>query len=274
MRERRARGGRVVQRARARPQSHPRLQAGFGGSRVGPRPARRGLGAQTKAQLAAQRAGESAALSPGAVQGAGPGARGGETRGRGLAPGAGRPREGWGWLERAALSRGLGSQASGRLRADAERASERSGPGHGAAGGGRAAAGAGAARAAALGECAGRRGGRRPGPRSPPPPTWPGRGGCAAETLARDGGARQGPRAGTGWRHPPPWGCAEGHPGDPAMDRGRGRPSWEPVGRQATLLSLRLALGMVRPAIPGGQAEKLRAGWELGRARTRLSLPA
>ena len=276
MRERRARGGRVVQRAGPRPpspvpsQTPGRVWRGVGLGR-GPRG---GAGGPDKGSLGcAAGQGERSLQSRGGPGGGAwcPG-RGG--RGRGLAPGAGRPREGWGWLERAALSRGLSSLASGRLRAGAERASERSGPGHGAAGGGRAAAGAGAARAAARGECAGRRGRRRPGPLSPPPPTWLGRRGCAAGTLARDGGARQGPRAGTGRRHPPPWGCPEGHPGDPATDRGRGRPSWEPVGRPATLLSLRLALGMARPAIPGGQAEKLLAGWELGRARTRLSLPA
>lgn len=56
-------------------------------------------------------------------------------------------------------------------------------------------------------------------------------------------------------------------PENAVWGQGRGRPAWEPLGRRATLPSLLVALGMARPAIPGDRAEKLRAGWELGRVR-------
>lgn len=55
---------------------------------------------------------------------------------------------------------------------------------------------------------------------------------------------------------PPAWGCPEGRPGNP-VGPGAGPPAWEPVGRPATLSSLRVALGSARPSIPGDQAEKL-----------------
>lgn len=132
--ERRARGGEGGPGPGPRPILYSR--PGLAGSRAGPRPAE-GAGGQTKAQLAVPLAPRSGARGPGA----GPGAPGGAVRGRGQAPGAGRAASGagqggagggrrWGWRgrERAALSRGLRRPASGQLRADAERARERSGP--------------------------------------------------------------------------------------------------------------------------------------------------
>lgn len=239
--------------------------------------------AQTKAALAVRQAGESGALGPGAGLGAGPGARGGETRGRGLAlAGAGREAAGAGRAAAGGAGGGgsgprrpeksAGWRAGGCGRAPSERVS-----GAGRAMGRRAAGALLLAlllqgRLLAVSVRGGGAGGT-PGParrarqlgggaKAARPGIWPG-----TAAPARDPGL---PR---GQRHPPPWGCPEGRPGNPAWGRGRGRPSWEPVGRPATLLGLRVALGMAWPAIPGGQAEKLRAGWELGRERTRLSVP-
>lgn len=159
--------------------------------------------------------------------------------------------------------------------------SEWSGPGHGAAGGGRAAAdAAAAARAAARGECAGRRGGRCPGPGSPRPPTWRGRRGCAA---GDSGSGRRRPPGTPGWhRPPPPSSMAFSRRATQGTPRGSGGwtgPRGSPVGLLATLPSLGVALGMARPCRSwrggrgGGQAEELGAGWELGWARTHLSVP-
>lgn len=263
-----------VSARRAPAPSHPALQAGFGGEPGWAAARAKGAGGPDKGPVGCAFGSGSGERGPrsGGGPGAGPGAAGRGGPGWGLAPGgvaggrgggAGERREGWGRRERAAPSRGLRRLASGRLRAAAERENERSRPGHGTAGGGRAAAGAAAARAAARGECAGRGSLRAPLAALA----------NLAGTLVWDCGARQGPWAGTGRRHPLRWGCPEGRPGNSAWGRGAGRPVGEPMGRPATLPSLPVALGMAWPAIPGDQAEKLRAGRELGGARAPLSVP-
>lgn len=186
------------------PRPIPHSRPGLAGSRAGPRLARRGLGAQTKAQWAALPAGASRARGPGAVRGRGLALRGGAVRGRGRRRGGGAGGE-----ERGRWRAGRAVQswpASGR-RGASERES-----GAGRAMGRRA---TGALLLALLlhgrllavsvrggGAGSGRRSGwGRPGPARCARQLGWGAQSCAAGILARDGGARRGPRAGAALRH-------------------------------------------------------------------------